>query len=326
MAHSIIAVNQTGSPVTLKSLGSVVVPASGQLDLTLTETLSEIKRYQELKDRVSDDTILINNGVETFTKAESLHVLDPVYSIKGFTEGHVNGLGISNHVTNPNYQIDIAIGECRDSTDVHTIHITSVLTVDLTVSGEGGLDTGTEASDTWYAVLVIDDTTEGNSPKGLLSLSATSPTLPSGYDVFRRIGWIRNNPSGNIMEFFQSGSGNTRTVKFLETRPNLQVLNSGSATTWTSVDLSGLVPSTSCYVFLNVAFRTGASGAASNLLDLRKKGAVNQVIKISAGVVSSSNMHTYMDMTTDSSQNIEYRVSNSNNRSGIHVLGWCDDL
>ena len=49
------------------------------------------------------------------------------------------------------------------------------LTVDITVSGVNGLDTGSEAASTWYYIWVIYN---GTTVAGLLSTSATAPTMP----------------------------------------------------------------------------------------------------------------------------------------------------
>jgi len=90
----------------------------------------------------------------------------------------------------------------RASTNDFTMKWTGTLTADITVSGAGGLDTGSEAANTWYAVYVIGDSTGINTPNTLISVSFTSPTLPSGYDKFRRVGWVRNNGTSNFFKFY----------------------------------------------------------------------------------------------------------------------------
>ena len=66
-----------------------------------------------------------------------------------------------------------------------------------------GLDTGTLAASTWYNVFAIYN---GTTLGVLFSLSATSPTLPTGYSYFTRIGAIFLDPSKNIISFTQAGS------------------------------------------------------------------------------------------------------------------------
>ncbi len=60
---------------------------------------------------------------------------------------------------------------------------------DITVAGAGGLDTGAEASNTMYYLFLIDGT---SGTEALLSLSSTSPTMPSGYTYKRRVGEVYN--------------------------------------------------------------------------------------------------------------------------------------
>ena len=68
------------------------------------------------------------------------------------------------------------------------------LTIAGTTTGANALDTGTIATSTWYSVWVIYN---GTTTAGLLSTSATSPTLPSGYTHKARVGWIRTDATGN---------------------------------------------------------------------------------------------------------------------------------
>ncbi len=77
------------------------------------------------------------------------------------------------------------------------------ITVDITNVGvKNGLDTGTEAADTWYYIyLIFNPTTE--EVAGLFSISATSPTLPSGFTKKRVIGTARNNASFDLLSFLQ---------------------------------------------------------------------------------------------------------------------------
>ena len=91
-------------------------------------------------------------------------------------DGSIEGLRMKPDDTNPTYQINILKGSCRDSTGIHTMKTGVTKTVDMTVSGAGGLDTGSEASSTWYAVYIIDDTSGNNNPAGLFSTNATTPT------------------------------------------------------------------------------------------------------------------------------------------------------
>ena len=70
------------------------------------------------------------------------------------------------------------------------------VTMDLTGTGAGKLDTGTIATSTWYYIWAIakDDGTKST----LASTSSTSPTLPSGYTYKARLGAVRTKSSSAV--------------------------------------------------------------------------------------------------------------------------------
>lgn len=65
-------------------------------------------------------------------------------------------------------------------------------------TGANGLDTGSMASNTWYAVWIIYNPTTDASA-ALLSTSASSPTLPSGYTFRHRVGWVRTQSASSAL-------------------------------------------------------------------------------------------------------------------------------
>lgn len=130
-------------------------------------------------------------------------------------------------------------GECRDDGDSKDIESTSNITVSITTTGAGGLDTGSEASNTWYAVHIIKGT---SGVSGLFSLSSTSPTMPSGYTFSKFIGWVRNDSSSNIIKFVMNGSKNMRRVIYTNETIDRAVVSSGAATVWTDINCSAFVP------------------------------------------------------------------------------------
>lgn len=74
----------------------------------------------------------------------------------------------------------------------------------LAASGANGLDTGASAVSTWYYVWVIWN---GTITSGLLSLSATSPTMPVGYTHKTMISVVRSDSTANKfpISFIQAG-------------------------------------------------------------------------------------------------------------------------
>lgn len=209
--------------------------------------------------------------------------------------------------------ITIGTGAARDSTNIKTIVVSSPLTVDITASGVNGLDTGSESADTWYVVFIIDDTTLVNSPAGLLSLSETSPTLPSGYDVFRRVGWARNNGSSDFYNFKQIGSGPTRVVRWLEDIDTiLVVLTSGGATVFTDIVLTEFVPPSS--TIANIF----ASSFVKNFI-FRPDGTTLRFMLVNEG-------GTFVFDIDCPAQIIEYEGDSPAGQIDVSCLGYTDDL
>jgi hypothetical protein len=66
-----IAVNQTGSPVVLKQL-ALTVPAAGQVTLSNYNTSSQIQDDEQLKTLISEGVLLLNDGTNALSMAQSL--------------------------------------------------------------------------------------------------------------------------------------------------------------------------------------------------------------------------------------------------------------
>jgi len=113
-------------------------------------------------------------------------------------------LSVERNSTNPDYQIDITADEIYVG---DTIESTFSDTIDITQSGAGGLDTGSEATATMYYIYLIAG--EGQTTKGIFSTNPTAPTLPSGYTDYRRISGVYNKADGNFRPFDQKNKNYT---------------------------------------------------------------------------------------------------------------------
>lgn len=104
--------------------------------------------------------------------------------------------------------MSVAAGQASDSTNACLMELNSAIaktTSAWTVgTASGGLDTGAIANNTWYHFYVIRRPDTGVVDV-VFSLSATSPTLPTNYTQFRRIGSGRTNGSGQWTSFVQDG-------------------------------------------------------------------------------------------------------------------------
>jgi hypothetical protein len=106
------------------------------------------------------------------------------------------------------------------------------LTVDMAASGANGLDTGSEASATWYYIWVI---TDGETVAGLLSVSTTAPTMPGGYTFKALAGAVRNDGGSNFIRFWQAGGA-------VSMAPVAVFSGQAGVTSYASQSISGEVP------------------------------------------------------------------------------------
>lgn len=154
--------------------------------------------YQSVGSVLSND--VINNKI-------SDEVTSQVVASTPYPPGHLNGLGMSNNVSDPTNDIDIAAGSARDSTNAVNMILSAALTKRLDAawavgSGNGGLDTGSIANTTYHLWLIKRSDT--GVVDVLFSASVSAPTMPANYDYKRRIGSIIRS-GATILAFVQNG-------------------------------------------------------------------------------------------------------------------------
>jgi len=133
------------------------------------------------------------------------------------------------------------------------------LTINSAAAGANGLDTGTLAVSTWCSLWVIWN---GTTIAGLLSLSATAPTLPSDYTHKARIGWIRTDATANKfpLSFRQYGRQVRYALAAASNVTALPIMASGAlgnpATgAWSAVSVANYVPTTALKIEVNLTAR-----------------------------------------------------------------------
>ena len=150
--------------------------------------------------------------------------------------------------------IAMGVTQCMDSLRSTYINAASA-TLNLGTTGLNGLDTGTIASNTMYHVYAILNPTTGVSGY-LASTSATSPTLPSGFTVFRRLPFSPRTKisAAQIMAFYIYQWGLFPTFIYTDaalpyngftngtTNDVMMVLNAGTATSYTDVSCASFIP------------------------------------------------------------------------------------
>jgi len=173
------------------------------------------------------------------------------------------------------------------------------------------LDTGSEAANTWYSLWAIHNPTTVTTA-GLLSTSATAPTMPSGYTKKRRVGWIRNDASSNFLKCYWEGNW----VWFDD---RVQVLSGGTAATYTDLDCSSAASPTSSQLYLYHQ----TSRTASSSMKIRRNGSSGDM---SESYIEDPSHFGMLRCPCDSSQVIEYTVGADSATADIYVCAYYDPI
>jgi|WetSurMetagenome_2_1015567.scaffolds.fasta_scaffold32677_1 hypothetical protein len=214
----------------------------------------------------------------------------------------------------------IAAGQARNSTNINDIVVSAALAVSTAVNGANGLDTGTVANSTFYSVFVVGDSTGYNASCGLYSLSATAPTLPAGYDMFRRIGYVLTDGSAHILPFLQRGNGLDREMWYSTIIAS--TITNGSSSTFAAADFSGSVPPQATDIIMLTAF---TPTAASNTLNLKATGvtSTNGQIIISGDVAAV--LHTsVVRCPCNVAASVDYKVTGTT--VALSTIAYVDQL
>jgi len=261
--------------------------------------------------------------------------------------------------------LTIAQGQCRNSTNVNDIilarpplnngtAVTTPFTVSTAIVGAGGLDQGTMANNTFYAVYVISSSENSwidlppselqslsvppfTSPDPtaavtqsayyiqanvLISTSFTNPLLPYGFDQFRRIGAVLTDGSANFLAFDQRGNGVDRTMTY---RASIATdITAGSSATFAAVDVSASIPVAGIEGIFKCLF---TPTAADDQLALRcGESATDEGQAVASGsvgaVVTAAMLYCPVGLTLASG--IDYKVTGS--AVAINTQGYVDEL
>lgn len=146
--------------------------------------------------------------------------------------------------------VKILPGEVRDDTNGVNMIVENTITLSQTNNGANGLDTGTIAENSFYAVYVIADPSGLLPVAGLMSLSMTNPIMPAlrgtTYGVKRLVGFASTTSGTSPVKFtptYVIGDGPTREMYYSQTDTNNRFLNNSAApTSVTAIDLSKRMP------------------------------------------------------------------------------------
>lgn len=198
------------------------------------------------------------------------------------------------------------------------------ITPSIALSGTNGLDTGTSVASTWYSVWVIWN---GSTAAGLLSLSATAPTMPAGYTHKARVGWIRTDGTANKYPLGMTQAGNIVRYKIspgtnVTATPVMAAGSAGSVTsgTYVAVGTSTFIPPTAQIISITMVSGGGSAAAAQSL----GFGPTNTSVNPPPINSSSGGNNASMGSLILESSNIYWAADTSGGR--LLCTGWEDNL
>lgn len=285
--------------------------------------------FTALKSDIDDQLDTVTTSAQTVagpvTFSSTLTVQTPTSNGHAATKAYVDsatGGALLMVGLEPKYstaaQWTIGTGFCKDSTGSNIMSVSSTKTVDITASGAGGLDNGSEANSTWYYLYLVGKSSDGTTAGVFSTVNESvsgSITLPSGYDLKRQLPVaIYNNSSGDLEPMrAMTWPWNPQWlyVKNIGTRGSVldnNVVNGGTTGSAQTVSVATLVPPCSrrALVKAEVA-RNGGDG----YLTLTDPSNADESRALYAHAFAINQIADF-DIGLSSSQQLQYTLSASN--------------
>lgn len=248
---------------------------------------------------------------------------------------HIHGLETSNDAGDIDHDIEIAVGGCRDSTDVDNMELATVITKQIDAvwavgDNAGGLDGGAVAADTGYAVWLIkrSDTLVVDV---LFSLSFTAPAMPTDYDRKQLIGGLRTDNVSDLYQFEQRGNYFALIEDSNGNNWPREVLDAAlPSVTWTTGTMEGCPPNCLAEIGVQLINATSASPADGRVMIRPKFGAswaANQVgaaINVETAASNFREDQARCTVLVDGSKQMEYAavITTGAESFRIYLIGW----
>lgn len=238
--------------------------------------------------------------------------------------------------------ITVSQGKCSNGTNVNDISVglplnvaatptgvlpvtagTGAVTINAATTGVGGLDIGVLANNTFYAVFAIGDSQGVMPGSAVMSATLTAPLLPAGYDMSKRIGYVKTSGAAAILAFRQDGSGLDRWMWYDASIPTS--VTAGASASFAAVDASAALPVSGGTIVNWACVFTPT--AANNKLVLAPGTSTStngyaQASGAVAGVVQTTNLICPTDLPNTTA--IVYKVTGT--AVAINVQGYLDQL
>ena len=220
-----------------------------------------------------------------------------------------------------NTTLTISVSQERDSSNAYDISTTSSITLNASVNGLNGLDTGSLANGTWYYVFAIGDSLNYKPHGFILSASATSPSLPFGYDATKLIGIVQTDGAAHFLKFYVVGTGSIRTHYW---DAGIFTLNGGTQfAAFTPVDCSASIPPIdNTPAIFDVYFTPAVAGDS---VSFRPSGSTATQVDGMSGVVAAVEQRLQMKILTKllaTVASIDYKNSVAACSTTLYVRGF----
>lgn len=263
---------------------------------------------------------------------------DPIYSLPHL---YINGLNISIASTTV---LAVAPGQARDANNnidmpvgfpnlqgnvlppVLFQNYMQPLFINSVVNGANGLDSGTIAASTQYAIYLIGDSRGYQPVAAVLSLTSNAfPLLPFGYDSYRLIGFIQTDGSSHFVYATHKPQNMVGALAYY-LQPAVSVLSGGNATTFTAIDLSSAIPTTTLPNIIVELLVTFTPAAIGDVVQFRPTGSsatagLVTIVGIAANVAQTQYVQVIAGVGS-SKPEIDYLVTSSSDSVNVSVSAW----
>ena len=284
----------------------------------------------------ADPDLVIAVGAPADNSAISYAALSniPAAMVSPYPPRYLAGCELSN-AADADHDITIAIGSARDQSNAGNMDLASALTKQIdpiTGWAEGDNASGfpnalSLAADTWYYVFLIakpDGTTDGGFDVSPVAVNLLADAGPSGYTLYRRIGWVRTDATSNILAFRQIGD------RFYWIDPGANGLDLSNASVVASESTHALT-----YCPPSVRVQMNVTLAAATFVNAwlyetdRTTGTVGQLGSIlpSIGVQAEaplSVISAQVELFVDASTEFHSRGSGGTWPMDVQTMGWTD--
>jgi hypothetical protein len=233
---------------------------------------------------------------------------------------YVNGLQL---VWASTTTFTMAAGAASNSNDINDIVLPALVTNTITSVGANGVDIAAAVASSFYAVYVIGDSTEYQPTASLLSLNASQPSLPFGYDMYRRVGFVLTDGSAHVLKFWQYGNGGAKDMWY-DTPIATPAITTGTA--YATQSLAAGIPPLACESFLKVQY---TANSATNVVNMGPFGSTPTaaMVVFGYGVAAEQQGMAVVPCALNSGvPTVEHKETSASDALALLVSGYRDNL